>query len=913
VSGFSLYGMFQDELTRIVAELAQQLIALVADPTERSRVEQVSRKLHALKGAARVTHLPGLEKLLSAMEQGPAAVRRGEIELGARAVNELLAANEVLQELSQQEEAQVASWLAAQSARMLALQKQLIELAKGDAPQSAASASNDAERKMLELFDSEAQEQVASLHRSLMLLEVQPDQLGLIAPIMRAAHSIKGAARAVRLERTVALAHVMEDRLSAMQRGELAVGEAVIELLMQASDTIAEQARIAKAQGQEVPNTKLEALIARLEALSSEHSDAPGEPFVRAARQYPSPEIAPHETEPTPIAVQTTDKLAAAADSVSAEPLAAAKAGSYIPVANLDAVLKVHASKISELIGMAGQGVVESRKLRPYGDRLQRLRRDGVMLSELIDDLHHELGAPPVTDPIGQRIGELRKRISEVRRTMGAWSEEFGEFARESDNLNQRIYRAASATRMRPFRDSLLAFPRMARDLAKRLGKRVTLQQVGTHVDVDRDMLERIEAPLTHLLRNALDHGIEMPSVRRAKGKPEEGTIRISADHRAGMLAVDFYDDGAGIDAEKLRLKVVAKGLLSKEAAAVLEHSALFAYLFQPGFSTADKVTEISGRGVGLDVVRDLVQQVNGTFRVQSKVGESTTFHLLVPISRSVTRAIVVLVNGETYAFPVTRVHRIAQIHVSAVSQSEGRQFVELEKRNISLVDLAQVLELGQALPDNDEICIVVVERQAQLYGFAVDRFLGEFDLAARTLDVRLGQVADLAGAALMPDGEPVLILDMDDLLRTAARRERSIKIALSDRPVMQNKRKRVLVVDDSISVRELERQLLVTNGYEVSVAVDGVDGWGQVRDQEFDLVVTDVDMPRMDGIQLTRSIKQDPRLRNLPVIIVSYRDRPEDRSRGMDARADCYLTKGDFHDRTFLQNVVDLIGEANS
>jgi two-component system, chemotaxis family, sensor histidine kinase and response regulator WspE len=532
-----------------------------------------------------------------------------------------------------------------------------------------------------------------------------------------------------------------------------------------------------------------------------------------------------------------------------------------------------------------------------------------VMMSELIDDLHHALGAPAITDPIGQRIGELRRHISEVRRAMGHWSDDFGEFARETDSLNQRIYRAASATRMRPFRDALLAFPRMARDLAKRLGKRVTLVQSGTHVDVDRDMLERIEAPLTHLLRNALDHGIEMPGVRKARNKPEEGTIRISAQHRAGMLSIDFFDDGAGIDAEKLRVKVVDKGLLTSAQAALLDAGALYSFLFQPGFSTADKVTEISGRGVGLDVVRDLVQQVNGTCKVHSKLGEGTTFHLLVPISRSITRAIVVLVNGETYAFPVTRVERIAQVNLRQVSQSEGRQYVFLENRNISLVDLAQVLELGQALPDDDALCIVVVQRQEQFFGFAVDKFLGEFDLAARTLDARLGQVSDIASAALMPDGEPVLILDVDDLLRTAARRERTLKIALGEKVVTQAKRKRVLVVDDSISVRELERQLLTAHGYEVSVAVDGVDGWGQVRDQAFDLVVTDVDMPRMDGIQLTRSIKQDARLRNVPVIIVSYRDRAEDRSRGMDARADCYLTKGDFHDQTFLQNVVDLIG----
>jgi two-component system, chemotaxis family, sensor histidine kinase and response regulator WspE len=283
---------------------------------------------------------------------------------------------------------------------------------------------------------------------------------------------------------------------------------------------------------------------------------------------------------------------------------------------------------------------------------------------------------------------------------------------------------------------------------------------------------------------------------------------------------------------------------------------------------------------------------------------------LSVPVSRSVTRAIVVVISGEIYAFPVTRVERIVQVRMQQIEISQGRQYIHVHGVNVALIDLAQVLELGQALPEQAELSVVVVERQSQHFGMAVDQFVGEFDLSVRPMDARLGRVADLAGASIMPDGEPVLLLDVDDLLQSSARHERYQSIQISEATTIEKRRKRILVVDDSMSVRELERQLLTGRGFEVSVAVDGQDGWSQVRAQEFDLVVTDVDMPRMDGIQLTRSIKQDPRLRRIPVIIVSYRDRPEDKARGMEVRADSYLTKGDFHDESFISNVVELIGE---
>jgi two-component system sensor histidine kinase and response regulator WspE len=380
------------------------------------------------------------------------------------------------------------------------------------------------------------------------------------------------------------------------------------------------------------------------------------------------------------------------------------------------------------------------------------------------------------------------------------------------------------------------------------------------------------------------------------------------------MLAIDISEDGAGIDLARVRARLVDSGRLGSEAAAALSEQALREHLFAPGFTTRSEVTEVSGRGVGLDVVRESIERLDGSVRLSTRQGHGTTFHLLVPISRAVTRALAVRSASEVYAFPSLRIDRVVRGERGDVVSEQGLQYLPLSGRNIGLVPLAELLDLGITRSQGERLDVVVVEHQGRLVGFVVDEFLGEYDLATRPLDARLGRVADVGAVALLTDGTPVVLLDVDDLMRSALGRERA-SLAAAAQPADGGtaRRKRVLVVDDSISVRELERQLLAGRGFEVEVAVDGVDAWTRLRDESFDLLITDVDMPRMNGIELTRSIKQDPRLRSLPVVIVSYRDRPEDRRRGLEARADSYLTKSDFQDESFLKLVHQLIGSAQA
>ena len=451
--------------------------------------------------------------------------------------------------------------------------------------------------------------------------------------------------------------------------------------------------------------------------------------------------------------------------------------------------------------------------------------------------------------------------------------------------------------------------------MARTLGKQVRFEVRGEQTGVDRDILDKLEAPLSHLIRNSLDHGIELPATREAAGKPGTGTIRLEARHRAGMLQIAITDDGRGIDVEQLRVKAVARGLVARQVADQLTELELLEFLFLPGFSTKDHVTEISGRGVGLDVVQSMVKSVGGSVRVATQPGRQTVFTLQLPITMSVIRALLVEIGGEPFAFPLTRIDHILFCKADEIRTVEGRQYFDRDGVSIGLVMAAQILE-APAAPPADPIPVVVISDRGQQFGMIVDSFLGERDLEVRPLDPRLGKVPDVNSASLLENGDPVLIVDVEDLVRSidnVLMGRRLSRVEFERIAEQARKRKRILVVDDSITVRELERQLLQARGFAVDVAVDGMDGWNAIRGTHYDLVVTDVDMPRMDGIGLVSLLKADPARRETPVVIVSYKDREEDRLRGLDAGANRYLTKSSFHDETFVDTIIDLIGEATT
>lgn len=535
-------------------------------------------------------------------------------------------------------------------------------------------------------------------------------------------------------------------------------------------------------------------------------------------------------------------------------------------------------------------------------------------VGKTVEALRESLAGLPLSEHAQTHLAALEQKGAECRQFLGDRLVELEMFDRRSGNLSHRLYDEALALRMRPFIDSAQNFPRMIRDVGRSLAKEVSLEIVGDQTQVDRDILEKLEAPLNHLLRNACDHGIEFPEERVAAGKPREGTIWLEARHSAGMLLITVRDDGRGIDIESVRRAVVARQLTNGETAAKMSDAELLEFLFLPGFTMKEVVTEISGRGVGLDVVQVTMKQLRGTLRTTSELGRGTTIQLQLPLTLSVLRALVVEIAGEPYGVPLAAITRTLKLPKDEIEALEGRPHFAFEDQQVGLVTAHQVFEKGATQIAGEELPVVIVGERGDRYGLVVDRFLGERELVVQPLDSRLGKIKDISAGALTDDGTPLLIIDVEDLIRSVEKLSAAGRLDGVQRngsaASETRARKRVLVVDDSLTVRELERKLLEGHGYEVEIAVDGMDGWNAIRTGNHDLVITDVDMPRLDGIELVSLIRRDPNLKSKPVMIVSYKDREEDRVRGLEAGADYYLTKGSFHDESLISSVADLIGQ---
>jgi two-component system sensor histidine kinase and response regulator WspE len=747
---------------------------------------------------------------------------------------------------------------------------------------------------MLELFRLEAESQTSTLSAGVLAIEELERSPATVESMMRAAHSLKGAARIVGLDAAVRVAHALEDVFVAAGKGQFHVRPEHADLLLAAIDFLGSIAKADDALAADGPwPDRAAGLVAALGDMLS-------------GRAAAAPSMPPAPAPPEPAA--DAGPAAAAAPPPEPEPSRPVAR----PIETTDRVVRVSADSLTRLVGLAGESLVETRQLRPFVDALLQFRSAQVDLADAVGGFDEKLKAAEVPLPpaLAALLATIRERADACLANLTGHVEDFESFARRNEDLSNRLHQEVIVSRMRPLADGIRGFPRLVRDLARTLGKQVRFEVRGEQTGVDRDILDKLEAPLSHLVRNAVDHGLEIPAERAAAGKPETGEIRLEARHRAGMLHITLTDDGRGIDVERLRARAVARGLVAKAVADQLTELELLEFLFLPGFSTKDQVTEISGRGVGLDVVQSMVKAVGGSVRVATQPGRQTVFTLQLPITMSVIRALLVDVGGEPYAFPLTRIDRILFCPHADIRTVEGRQYFDRDGVSIGLVLASQILETVGAAPV-DPMPVVVISDRGQQFGMIVDAFLGERDLEVRPLDPRLGKVQDVNSASLLENGDPVLIVDVEDLVRSidnVLMGRRLSRVEFERLAEQARQRKRILVVDDSITVRELERQLLQARGFAVDVAVDGMDGWNAIRGAHYDLVVTDVDMPRMDGIGLVGLIKGDPARRDIP--IVSYKDREEDRIRGLDAGANRYLTKSSFHDETFVDTIIDLIGE---
>jgi len=924
----SMLELFRVECEQHGKAISDGLLELEQDPASPESLDSLMRAAHSIKGAARLVGIDPVVEIAHAMEDGFVAAQNDELQLGADDIDVMLKGLDVIQEVAACED-DLNQWYEGRKQEIAALVQSLaaIKTKQGAAPPVAETAPTAPapaassgpvvleepeislsiqDASMLDLFRIECEQHGAVLNQGLLELEQDPTSPERLEPLMRAAHSIKGAARLVGIEPVVKLAHAMEDDFVAAQNGEITLGGDEIDVMLRGADTMH--------------------AIAMYEGELEEWYQANKQDYLRLLHDVNAVlkgELVPAAAQPEPAAVepvveaapQAASQPAGEAEVKTAQPAVAKQTLKKETGPQKDRVLRVSAELVNRLMGLAGESLVESRWLYPFSESLRRLKRQQTDLVCMVDSLRERMESGEVGDDMRVLLRDAQRQASFCREVMSDRLTELESYDRRLGNLSSRLHREVVGSRMRPFVDGVHGFPRMVRDISRSLKKDVQLIIEGENTLVDRDILDKIEAPLNHIIRNAIDHGLESPEERAAAGKPAKGTIQLRAYHNAGMLSIVVKDDGRGIDLEKLRKKIVEKDLIDEAMAESLNDMEFMDFMFLPGFSTKDKVSEISGRGVGLDVVHDAVQEMRGNVRASSKLGKGTRFHMQLPLTLSVIPALLVDVAGEPYAFPLARIDRIASVNPADVSEAEGNQFIVLDGKNVGLVSAGQILEKEPSMETSGTLSVIVLNDRNHYYGMVVDKFLGERELVVQVMPEVLGKVQDISSAALMEDGSPLLIVDVDDLIRSI---EKVLKVARLGKvsSVVEEEGaqyKQVLVVDDSITVREVERKLLEKAGYQVETAVDGVDGLNMLRGRSFDMLVTDVDMPRMNGTDLVKTIRQDAGLRSLPVLMVSYKDREEDKLRGLEAGADYYLTKGSFHDETLLQAVIDLIGEARA
>lgn len=763
--------------------------------------------------------------------------------------------------------------------------------------------SNFEDSSLFDLFRMEAEEQVRVLQSELMLMESEGATAGRLQNLMRASHSLKGAARIVGLDTIVNLTHAMEDRFVAAQGGNALVS-ADIDRMLAATDWLAKLQSMVEAE----IGPWLQQSAEGIEKCASAVRGAPetATPAFGAGNSKTPSEaasadtVAGNGTADTPAAGsragETHRESSAAALAAPATPNEESSpetdifaAGSKEERGGRDRTVRLTADRFDQLLSLSAETLVAARQLSTWGEVLERSHRNIGKAQQMVEDA-------PDSPQIRKALqGELERQLA----ILSIQISEFSEVSRSNERTAERLYRSVLVGRLRPFSEGITGIPRLVRDVSRELGKPVRLEVVGESTRVDRDILDRLEAPMSHLVTNAIDHGIETPAERTAVGKPAEAHLQIKARHENGRLVITVRDDGKGIDCEQVRQRVIRRNLAPAETVAGLTEQELLEFLFLPGFSTRDTASLLSGRGVGLNVVQSMVQEAGGSVTLTSAPGAGTTFRLTLPVTRSVIRVIRVMVEGELFSIPMVRIDRVEYLEPDT---SGDRPVVVWNGVAYPVIALASILGLSDKPLPKGSISLLF----SGPFAFAVDRFVDQAELSVRRLDPRLGKIPGVSAASLDENGNPLLILDMDDLVQTATGTPADSAASSSDSLAPH-----ILVVDDSHTVREMERRLLVRSGYTVSTAQNGQEAWNLLRLNDYDLLISDVDMPQMNGIELITRVRANPRLGRIPAIILSYKDREEDRRRGLDAGADFYLTKGSFDNGSFLQAVVDLVGEA--
>ena len=796
-----------------------------------------------------------------------------------------------------------------------------------------------ADSDLLNIFWEEVSEYLSSLNEGLLQVEMVEgeDQQALLTEMNRYAHSMKGAARAVGMGFIERTAHFMEELFHAALEDKLILTPEIADSIYDGLDLI-QNVVDGVDNNEEVVTEVLANLEKNMDLINGDDTPTHADTITKqeklnailedkiqtATEEFPvlhvesKPEPTPpiKKKRPTTALIETSaiqDKREATStgilevgDVMPTMALRPAEESVRVPVTKLDDLM----AQASELAVAKMKGEERTRVLNDSIQKLTRWQREWRSVRAAYIRLARRMQDVDVPDvelnTIFKFLESNQRYLTESNRELAQLRQFLSQDNMQLSTLSDQLQDDISRLRMMPFETVVGAFQRMIRDIARDMGKQVRLSIIGSTVEIDKTVLDALKDPLMHLLRNAIDHGLELPDERESKDKPPTGTIGIHVEQRGSEILIRISDDGRGLDINRIRMKAVEKGILTSKEANLLTTEETYELIFQSGFSTNNEVNALSGRGLGMDIVRERIEGLRGRVTVSSTYNEGSIFTLSVPVSLTRIRCILLNMDDENYAIPSIMVSRMMNFSRADVFTAEGKDMVTINDRPMPLVAMGAILDIPASFEkERDEFPLIALQSAERTVAFEVDQLYSEMELVLKPLGNELQNVPFVSGAALLGTGDVIIVLDANDLIRKAsgiALPSRRVTMARPTAP--QVRRIRVLVADDSITTRTLEKNILETAGFEVHVAMDGLEAWQMLTEVDVDLVISDVEMPNLTGLELAARIKNNTHTQHLPVVLLTSLAKPEQREAGMRAGADAYLVKSQFDQKQLLETI---------
>lgn len=730
-------------------------------------------------------------------------------------------------------------------------------------------------KQLTATFNIELEEQSQVMTDGLLLLEKNnlDDDLynQTVASIFRAAHNIKGAARSLGIKDIGEIAHHIETLFSAIQKKEIELKPEIINICLAGVDKM--RLAMDAFMNKTLLPFNLEEFLLTLSEVVSAKSSSPA-----AVKTMPSEKKLeakaknkPTQHESIRVSIENLERVSALMEEIQINKI----------------TMDEHYLKLSELVNKTKNfNQLWKQTLATLKPHFQKL-----------DD-----NIPKLTYACNDEIIDIQQSLFALHKTLRAKT---NDFAILSNSLQDEIRRL----RLVPAATLFQTLPLAVRDLAQQLNKSVALDIKGDDVKMDKMVLDGLKDPLLHLIRNALDHGIEEANERHKLGKPDQARISINIIDEGDEILISLTDDGAGIDTKKILETALNKNIIDKSAVSNMNENDILELIFRPGFSTSKTITDVSGRGVGLDVVKTNLVDLKGRVSVKTEINKGTTFYLRVPLTLSSERGLLITAGGQPFVIPTNSVERVSVLMPHQIFDVEGGQAVMLDDHPVSLRHLTDILHLEKReRAVTERLPIIFIKKSAHLLALLVDEIIGEREMVIKPLQAPLLNITAVSGGTLSGSGQVIIVLNSNDLINTALHMGQVSHINAAETMTSEDARPHILVVDDSITTRTLEQNILENKGYKVTVAVNGSDAWNILQEQKFSLVVTDISMPLMDGFTLTERIKQTQSLQDIPVIIVTSLGSDAEKKRGIEVGANAYIVKNEFESGVLLEMIEQFI-----